>query len=160
MQWRWSCIIVVCLIIVSLSALNFNPSARRQLTSPAVPASLPAQFTNLTVLESLEIVGDGNSPAGPFPADFSALTKLTSLHLENTALVALPDTLQHLTSLTLVRNTRIGSSLPPSVEGGALRSLIVNNEPLVLSKALCSRQLQTCDLRGTGIEACGACLVS
>ncbi|KAI0001051.1 hypothetical protein BJV77DRAFT_1155510 [Russula vinacea] len=55
-----------------------------QLSFPAVPASLPAQFTNLTELESLEIVGNGNSP------DFGALTKLTSLHLENTTLGALP----------------------------------------------------------------------
>ncbi len=128
-------------IIVSFSVLNCNPSARRQLTSPAVPASLPAQFTNLTALESLEIVGGGNSPgmtslyllsndlftrqlvAGPFPTEFGALTELTSLHLDNTALGALPDTLQHLTSLTLVRNAQVGSSLPPSVEGSALQSL-------------------------------------
>ncbi|KAF8504616.1 hypothetical protein F5888DRAFT_1657170 [Russula emetica] len=134
-----------------------------QLTFPAVPASLPAQFTNLTELESIEVVGDGNTPAGPFPTDFGALTELTTLHLENTALGALPDTLQHLTSLTLVRNAQIGSSLPPSVGGSALQSLIVNNEPLTLSAAqsaaLCSRQLQDCDLRGTGIKACGACLV-
>jgi hypothetical protein len=61
--------------------------------------------------------------AGPFPTDFGALTKLTTLHLENTALGALPDTLQHLTSLTLVRNAQIGSSLPPSIGGSALQSL-------------------------------------
>jgi hypothetical protein len=61
--------------------------------------------------------------AGPFPTDFDALTKLTTLHLENTALGALPDTLQHLTSLTLVRNAQVGSSLPPSVGGSALQSL-------------------------------------
>ena len=34
----------------------------RQLTFPDVPASIPEQFTNLTSLESLTIVGDGNSP--------------------------------------------------------------------------------------------------
>jgi len=134
-----------------------------QLTSPAIPASLPVQMTNLTSLESLEIIGNGNSPAGSFPTTFGTLTVLTSLHLENTALGALPDTLQTLTSLTLVRNAQLGSSLPPSIGGGALNSLTVNNEPLTLSKAqtaaLCSnRQLQTCDLRGSGIQGCGACL--
>ena len=40
---------------------------------------------------------------------------------------------------------------------------IVNNEPLELSAvqrtALCGGQLQTCDLRGSGIQACGTCLV-
>jgi hypothetical protein len=120
---------------------NRNPSALRQLSFPAIPASLPAQFTNLTALESLEIVGNGNSPgmtlrdlspndvftrqlvAGSFPTDFGTLTKLTSLHLENTALGTLPDTLQDLTSLTLVRNVQLGSLLPPSVGGSALQSL-------------------------------------
>ncbi|KAH9965412.1 hypothetical protein BC827DRAFT_1184525 [Russula dissimulans] len=135
-----------------------------QLTSPAIPASIPVQMTNLTSLESLEIIGSGNSPAGLFPTTFGALNKLTSLHLENTALGALPDTLQTLTSLTLVRNAQLGSSLPPSIGGDALNFLIVNNETLTLSKsqtaALCGgRQLQSCDLRGSGIQACGACLV-
>ncbi|KAI9511457.1 hypothetical protein F5148DRAFT_1170625 [Russula earlei] len=134
-----------------------------QLTSPAIPASLPAQFTNLTELESLEIVGDGTSPAGSFPTSFGDLTKLTTLHFENTALGALPDTLQTLSALTLVRNAQVGPSLPPSIASGALRSLIVNNEPLTLSAtqsaALCSKQLQNCDLRGSGSQACGACLV-
>ena len=39
---------------------------------------------------------------------------------------------------------------------------IVNNETLTLSAAqsavLCG-QLQNCDLRGSGVKACGACLV-
>lgn len=61
--------------------------------------------------------------AGSFPTTFGALTTLTSLHLENTALGALPNTLEALISLTLVRNAQIGSSLPPSIGGSALRSL-------------------------------------
>ena len=44
--------------------------------------------------------------AGPFPTDFGALTKLTTLHLENTALGPLPDTMQPLASLILIRNGR------------------------------------------------------
>jgi len=91
------------------------------------------------------------------------LTELTALHLENTALGPLPDTLQNITSLVLVRNTRVGSSLPPSISDGALRSLIVNNESLALSASqsavLCGGRLQNCDLRGSGVQACGACLV-
>ena len=61
--------------------------------------------------------------AGSFPTDFGALTKLTSLHLENTTLGALPNTLQSLTSLTLIRNVQLGSPLPPSIGGSALQSL-------------------------------------
>ena len=56
-------------LYVSSSSSHFSPaefnhrsSSRRQLTFPAVPASLPAQFTNLTELESIEVVGDGNTP--------------------------------------------------------------------------------------------------
>ena len=183
----------------SRAVFHRNPFACRQLSFPAIPASLPAQFTNLTDLESLTIVGNGNSPgmncgdllpddmftrrpvAGSFPTNFDALTQFTSLHLENTALGALPETLQNLTSLTLVRNVQLGSSLPPKAIGSALQSLyvvelccrhfwltvlysrVVNDEPLTLnaaqSAALCSRQLQGCDLRGTGIKTCGACLV-
>ncbi|KAI0300437.1 hypothetical protein B0F90DRAFT_1722916, partial [Multifurca ochricompacta] len=125
-----------------------------QLTFPAVPTSLPAEFTNLTALETLEVVGDGNFLVpGPFPVTFSALTKLVSLHLEDTALGALPDALQDITSLTLVRNAQIGSSLPPSIGNGNLRSLVVNNEALSLSAAqstsLCGGQLKNCDLRGS-----------
>ncbi|KAH9006287.1 hypothetical protein EDB86DRAFT_2872920 [Lactarius hatsudake] len=134
-----------------------------QLTFPAVPASLPAEFTNLTALENLEIIGDGNSPAGAFPESFSALTALAALYLEDTALGPLPDTLQNITSLTLVRNAQVGSSLPPSISDSGLRSLVVNHEPLTLSAAqsaaLCGGQLQSCDLRGSGVQACGACLV-
>ncbi|KAH9177484.1 hypothetical protein EDB89DRAFT_1932784 [Lactarius sanguifluus] len=134
-----------------------------QLTFPAVPASLPAEFTNLTALENLEIIGDGNSPGTFLRECFSALTALAALHLENTALGPLPDTLQNITSLTLVRNAQVGSSLPPSISDSGLRSLIVNHEPLTLSTAqsaaLCGGQLRSCDLRGSGIQACGACLV-
>ena len=39
-----------------------KPSARRQLSFPAIPVSLLAQFTNLTDRESLAIAGNGNSP--------------------------------------------------------------------------------------------------
>ena len=144
MQRRRSRVIVVRFLVILFSShrVQTRSSSRRQLTFPAVPVSLPAQFTNLTQLESIEVVGDGNTPgmtlnellpsnvctlvhivAGPFPMDFGALTKLTTLHLENTALGALPDTLQHLASLTLVRNAQVGSSFPPSVGGSALQSL-------------------------------------
>jgi hypothetical protein len=82
----------------------------------------------------------GQFVAGPFPVAFGALTMLTSLHLENTALGALPDTLQNITSLTLVRNAHVGSSLPPSIGDGALRSLY--------AVGLCHRYIVTDDSVG------------
>jgi hypothetical protein len=45
-----------------LNCDHLFPTPCRQLTFPGVPASIPEQFTNLTSLESLTIVGDGNSP--------------------------------------------------------------------------------------------------
>ena len=48
----------------TLSFANYSPFTSRRLTLPAVPVTLPAEFTNLTALEALEIVGDGNSPVG------------------------------------------------------------------------------------------------
>ena len=65
-------------LYVSSSSSHFSPtefnrrsSSRRQLTFPAVPASLPAQFTNLTEVESIEIVGDGNTPGMSFARSFA-----------------------------------------------------------------------------------------
>ena len=65
MQRRRSRVIVVrFVVIISLFShrVQLRLSSRRQLTSPAVPASLPGQFTNLTELESIEVVGDGSTP--------------------------------------------------------------------------------------------------
>jgi hypothetical protein len=60
-------------LYVSSSSSHFSPAefnrrsfSLRQLTFPAVPASLPAQFTNLTEVESIEVVGDGNTPGMNF----------------------------------------------------------------------------------------------
>src|SRR6267154_2257356 len=65
MQRRRSRIIVVRFVVV-ISVFSHRVQSRsffrRQLTFPAIPASLPAQFTNLTELESIEVVGDGNAP--------------------------------------------------------------------------------------------------
>ena len=122
-----------------------NPSACRQLSFPAIPASLLAQFTNLTDRESLAIAGNGNSPgmaaargdllpndvfirrpvAGSFPTSFGASKQSMSLHLENTALGAFSETFQNLTSLSLIRNVQLGSSLSPNTDGRALQSLYV-----------------------------------
>ncbi|KAI0048790.1 hypothetical protein FA95DRAFT_994947 [Auriscalpium vulgare] len=137
------------------------------LTFPAVPASITAEFTNLTALESLTIVGNNVAPGGPLPSSFPSLTSLSSLSLQSTGLGPLPDNLQNLTSLTLVGNAQMGTSLPASISQSALTALIVNNETLSLTPdqqtAICTNalggQLRTCDLRGSGIQTCGSCLV-
>ncbi|TFY81364.1 hypothetical protein EWM64_g2648 [Hericium alpestre] len=131
------------------------------LTFPAVPASIPNEFGNLTDLTSFQVVGNNAVPGGPLPASFASLTGLSSLHIESTGLSGLPDTLPNLFSLTFVRNAQIGAQLPSSL--AHLQSIVVNNETLSLSadqqNTICNGKLQTCDLRGTGIQACGSCLV-
>jgi hypothetical protein len=65
MQRRRSRVIVVrSVVIISFFSRRVQSrfSSRRQLIFPAVPASLPAEFTNLTELESIEVVGGGNTP--------------------------------------------------------------------------------------------------
>ncbi|KAA1476500.1 hypothetical protein DENSPDRAFT_867314 [Dentipellis sp. KUC8613] len=135
-----------------------------QMTFPAVPASIPNEFGNLTNLESFQVVGNNAIPGGPLPSSFSSLTKLSSLHIEATGLSGLPSTFPALTSLTLVRNAQIGNQLPSNIAQSPLQSLIVNNETLSLTSdqqsAFCTAgKLQTCDLRGTGVQSCGSCLV-
>jgi hypothetical protein len=56
-------------MVIAFAIANHSPFTCRQLTFPAVPVSLPVEFTNLTALETLEIIGDGNTP-GRFFATF------------------------------------------------------------------------------------------
>ncbi|THH18676.1 hypothetical protein EW146_g2349 [Bondarzewia mesenterica] len=138
-----------------------------QLTFPAVPASIPAEFGNLTALETLKIIGNNKIPGGSLDQSFSSLTMLSTLHLESTGLNAFPKTLSNLTSLTLIKNAQLPSQLPANVVELPLQILIVNNETLFLTSdqqnAICGNdlggKLQTCDLRGTGVQSCGSCLV-
>ncbi|KAI0317420.1 hypothetical protein OF83DRAFT_1058720 [Amylostereum chailletii] len=136
-----------------------------QLTAPAIPASIPAEIGNLTGLATFQVIGDNTSPSGPLPSSFASLASLSSLHIESTGISSsLPDGLQALTTLTLVRNPNLSQQLPESLVQAPLRSLIVNNETLSLSadqqNTFCNMgKLSTCDLRGTGIQSCGSCLV-
>ncbi|KAI0067593.1 hypothetical protein BV25DRAFT_1818970 [Artomyces pyxidatus] len=138
-----------------------------QLTFPAIPTSIPAEIGDLTALEAFELIGNNAVPGGPFPQTFSSLSGLASIHFESTALGALPDVLQNVTSLTLVSNAQMGQALPTTISQSSLQTLIVNNENITLTSAqqtaICNNalggHLQTCDLRGTGIQSCGSCLV-
>ncbi|KAH8115291.1 L domain-like protein [Phellopilus nigrolimitatus] len=117
---------------------NDGRVASLQLTFPAVPTAIPSGIGALTGLQTLQIIGDGTVPAGSLPSAFSNLTALTSLHLESTALGALPDALftsgalSKVTALTLVKNANSGGALP-NVGRLALKSLVIDGQPLSTS---------------------------
>lgn len=97
----------------------------RQLTTPAIPASLPPALSVLPGLQTLQLTGDGTAPQGPLPL----LPALATLQLESTALGALPDAFfaangsTGITTLTLVRNAQMGGGLPGSILGTRLQNL-------------------------------------
>jgi hypothetical protein len=99
-----------------------------QLTFPGVPAALPTEIGGLTGLRSLQVIGDGVVPGGSVPASFATnLTGVTTLHLESTALAALPDDLfvgmKNMGTLQLIKNGAMGSTLPSSLFTSAMKNL-------------------------------------
>ncbi|KAG9312148.1 RNI-like protein [Chiua virens] len=137
-----------------------------QLTYPGVPATLPNEIGALTSLQSFEVIGGDAIPAGSLPGSFTNLTALTSLHLEATAITALPNSLftapgpTRLSTLTLLRNTQMGSALPSSLTGlTELQNLLVNSQvlspstlaTLAASSSLAS-SLHTLDLTSTSLS--------
>lgn len=102
-----------------------------KLTFPAVPALIPTEIAAFPRLQSLQVIGDGNSPAGVLPDSFRNLTSLTALHLESTAITTIPNDLFSLltkvTDLTLIGNGKFAGDLT-SITGLSLRSLIIKNQ--------------------------------
>ena len=118
MQWHWSRAFVVCshllislapcftailLLVDNYPSLQFprlslrnlrilQISSRLQLWGRETPGMTCGNLLPNDVFIRRPVVGS-------FPTSFIALTQFTSLHLENTALGALPATLQNLTSL-------------------------------------------------------------
>lgn len=128
------------------------------LTFPGVPAAIPAELSSISTLTSLKITGDGNLPAGSLPA----LGALTNLDLENTGLTSFSNDVfsstKSLSSLTLVRNSNMGSTLPSSLGSLSLRSLIINGQALtsadaVFASSSLASSLQTLDLSSNSIAS-------
>jgi len=118
-----------------------------QLTFPAVPALIPTEIGAFSQLQSLQVIGDGNYPAGVLPDSFRNLTSLTTLHLESTAITTIPNNLFTLltkvTDLTLIANRNFSGDLT-SITSVPLRSLIIKNQRLTnpLDSLTSSRGLQ------------------
>ncbi|CAE6359203.1 unnamed protein product [Rhizoctonia solani] len=128
------------------------------LTFPGVPAVIPSELSSISTLTSLRITGNGNLPAGSLPG----LATLLNLDLENTGLTSFGDdafsSASALASLTLVRNAKMGSSLPSAIGSLSLRSLIINGQALtsadaVLSSSSLALSLQTLDLSSNNIAS-------
>ncbi|CUA70711.1 hypothetical protein RSOLAG22IIIB_04307 [Rhizoctonia solani] len=128
------------------------------LTFPGVPAAIPGELSSIATLTSLKITGDGSLPAGSLPS----LSTLTNLDLENTGLTSFSNDVfsstKSLSSLTLVRNSKMGSTLPSSLGSLSLRSLIVNGQALtsadvILNSSSLASSLQTLDLSSNSISS-------
>ncbi|CAL1711568.1 unnamed protein product [Somion occarium] len=132
------------------------------LSFPAVPATLPNEIGALTGLTSLHVIGNSNIPGGSLPSSFTSLKSMTLLHLESTAITALPDnvfsSLDQVTTVELVKNGQMGNDLPSSVTSLPLQNLIVNgqnlNNPLqtLSSSSSLQRSLQLLDLSSTSLS--------
>ncbi|KAI0828004.1 L domain-like protein [Trametes gibbosa] len=143
---------------------GFGRVSSLQLSFPAVPAALPSEVGGLIGLTSLSVVGDTNVPAGSLPPSFSQLTALTNLDLESTAITGLDANLfasmNNVTTLTLVKNAKMGNELPSSVLSLPLQNLVVNNQALssdTLSTLASSTSLQNnlklLDLSSTSLSS-------
>lgn len=87
---------------------------------------LPSEIGSLTGLQSLKIVGNNVIPTGDFSSSLKSLTALSTLHLESTAMNALPDdlfaSLRSVSTLVLNDNAAF-NGLPSSIVLSSLRSL-------------------------------------
>ncbi|KAG1739091.1 L domain-like protein [Suillus paluster] len=132
-----------------------------QLTFPGVPATLPNELGALTGLQTLQVIGGNSIPAGSLPSSFTNLTSLSNLHIEATAITALPDnlfsSLKAVTTFTLVRNPMMGTSLPSTLTKLPLQNLVVNSQnitnPLssLSSSSTLQASLQLLDLSSTSL---------
>jgi len=124
------------------------------LTFPGVPAAIPSELSSVSTLTSLRITGDGNLPSGSLPS----LSALTDLEIQNTGISGLQDgsLSKSLTTLTLVRNSKMGSTLPTGLGSLSLKTLIVNGQSLVsfdpvFTSSTLGPSLQTLDLSSNSI---------
>ncbi|KAG1854206.1 L domain-like protein [Suillus subalutaceus] len=135
--------------------------ANLQLTFPGVPATLPNELGALTGLESFQVIGGNSIPAGALPSSFANLTILSNLHIEATSITQLPDnifsSLTAITTLTLIRNPTMGSSLPSSLTQLPLQNLVINSQsltnplPSLSSSPALQASLKLLDLSSTSL---------
>ncbi|KIK39168.1 hypothetical protein CY34DRAFT_808597 [Suillus luteus UH-Slu-Lm8-n1] len=135
--------------------------ANLQLTFPGVPSSLPNELGALTGLKSLQVIGGNSIPAGALPSSFTNLTDLSNLHIEATSITQLPDnlfsSLTAITTLTLIRNPTMGSSLPSSLTQLPLQNLVINSQsltnplPTLSSSPAFQASLKLLDLSSTSL---------
>ncbi|TFY58871.1 hypothetical protein EVJ58_g6148 [Rhodofomes roseus] len=105
-----------------------------ELSTPGIPTIIPDQLGALTTLQTLQVIGDNEHPTGSLPASFTNMTSLTTLEFQATGLTSLPDSLfdslRSVTSLTLEKNAQMSSTLPSSVSKLSIQDLVVTNQAL------------------------------
>ncbi|KZT69641.1 L domain-like protein [Daedalea quercina L-15889] len=120
-----------------------------ELNVPGIPTIVPDQLGALTNLQTLQVVGDNQYPAGSLPSSFTNLTALATLELQATGITSIPDglfdSLKNVTSLTLEKNVQMSSTLPSSVAQLPMQNLVITNQVLTnpLSTLLNSTSIQS-----------------
>lgn len=103
-----------------------------ELEYPLVPSTLPNTLTNLVSLTSLRVVGDGRKPTGQLPPSFTALSNLTTLDIEYTAMtgnIKSANLTKSLKSLTLVSNPGLEFATA-DLGTSSLQTLILSDQNL------------------------------
>ncbi|KAI0645154.1 L domain-like protein [Trametes meyenii] len=143
---------------------GFGRVSSLQLSFPSVPANIPNEIGGLTGLTTLQVVGDTNVPGGSLPPSFTQLTALTNLDLESTGVTTfdanLFSSLKKLTTLTLVKNSKMGTELPTSLFGINLQNLVINGQTLgsdtlsnIASSSSLRGNLKLLDLSSTSLSS-------
>ncbi|CAD6589231.1 MAG: hypothetical protein TREMPRED_005302, partial [Tremellales sp. Tagirdzhanova-0007] len=106
-----------------------------QMQYPNVPVQLPTTLENLVTLRTLHIIGNSIIPSGAFPLALLSSATLETIDIENSALtgpLSSVDFIQAkgLTTLNLVNNQELGTTLPNLSGNTQLLTLVLTGQGL------------------------------
>ncbi|EJD46958.1 L domain-like protein [Auricularia subglabra TFB-10046 SS5] len=131
-----------------------------EMVFPAIPATIPDDVGVLSSLQSLSITGDRNIPSGALPKTLARATNMNTFKLTQTALTGpIDDVLlaawTGLRTLSLVSNSKMGTSLPYYLGQNAIETLIVQQQGLtefiLVGSSIMASSLTTLDLTANAL---------
>ncbi|OWZ35940.1 hypothetical protein C351_05006 [Cryptococcus neoformans c8] len=110
------------------------------LQYPNVPTALADTLGNVYALKALHLIGNSSVPTGNFPSSLLSLPYFQTLDLEYTAITGRIDTAPfssatELTTLMLVSNSQLGTSMPDLSSNTKLVTAAVTGQGLADAKA-------------------------
>ncbi|KAK8853406.1 hypothetical protein IAR55_004112 [Kwoniella newhampshirensis] len=109
------------------------------LQYPNVPSQLPDTLGNIHDLQALHLMGNSSVPTGNFPSSLLSLPSFITLDIEYTALIGPINTApfsqaKGLTTLVLVNNANLGTTMPDLSSNSALLTVAVTGQNLTDGK--------------------------